>query len=42
MWKNNFFEGVPAPAGGIMILMPLIYELSDLNLNFNVKIFHLT
>ena len=37
MWKTNFFEGVPAPAGGIMILMPLIYELSDLNLNFNVK-----
>ena len=37
MWKTNFFEGVPAPAGGIMILMPLIYELSDLSLNFNVK-----
>ena len=37
MWKTNFFEGVPAPAGGIMILMPLIYELSDLNLNINVK-----
>ena len=37
MWNTNFFEGVPAPAGGIMILMPLIYELSDLSLNFNVK-----
>ena len=36
-WKSNFFEGVPSPAGGLLILMPLIYELSDLNLNFNVK-----
>jgi CDP-diacylglycerol--serine O-phosphatidyltransferase len=24
-WKNNFFEGVPSPAGGLLILMPLIY-----------------
>ena len=30
IWKNNYFEGVPAPAGGILILMPLIYELSNL------------
>ncbi len=37
-WKSNFFEGVPAPAGGILILTPLIYELTDLNLNLNVKI----
>ena len=22
-WKDNFFEGVPAPAGGIIVLMPL-------------------
>ena len=36
-WKNNFFEGVPSPAGGLLILMPLIYELSDLNLNLNLK-----
>ena len=28
LWKNNYFEGVPSPAGGILILMPLIYELS--------------
>ena len=36
-WKNNFFEGIPSPAGGILILMPLIYELSDLNFNFDVR-----
>ena len=35
LWKSNYFEGVPSPAGGILILMPLIFELSDLNLNFN-------
>ena len=29
-WKNNFFEGVPSPAGGILVLMPLIYSKSEL------------
>ena len=38
-WKNNFFEGIPSPAGGILILMPLIYELTDFNFNLNVKSF---
>ena len=38
-WKHNFFEGVPSPAGGILILTPLIYELSNLNFNFNIKSF---
>ena len=37
-WKNNFFEGIPSPAGGLLILTPLIYELSDLNLSINIKI----
>ena len=37
LWKNNYFEGVPSPAGGILILIPLIFELSDLNLDFNIK-----
>ena len=37
LWRSNYFEGVPAPAGGILILMPLIFELADLNLNFNIK-----
>ena len=36
-WKNNFFEGVPSPAGGLLILFPLIYELSDLNFNLDLK-----
>ena len=36
-WKNNFFEGVPSPAGGLLILTPLIYELTELNFNLNVK-----
>ena len=36
-WKNNFFEGVPSPAGGLLILMPLIYELSDLNLKIDLR-----
>ena len=27
-WKDNFFEGVPSPAGGIIVLMPLIYSFS--------------
>ena len=38
-WKNNFFEGVPSPAGGLLILMPLIYDLSDIVINFNLKTF---
>jgi len=38
-WKNNFFEGVPSPAGGLIILTPLIYELTNYNLNLDVKSF---
>ena len=37
IWKNNFFEGVPSPAGGLLILMPLIYELSDFKLKLDIK-----
>ena len=37
IWKSNFFEGVPSPAGGLLILMPLIFELADLKLDFNIK-----
>ena len=36
-WKNNFFEGIPSPAGGLLILMPLIYELANLNLALEIK-----
>ena len=28
-WKNNFFQGIPSPAGGCLILFPLIFELSN-------------
>ena len=38
-WKNNFFEGIPSPAGGLLVLMPLIYELTNLNFGFNIKNF---
>ncbi len=38
-WKNNFFEGVPSPAGGLLILMPLIYELTGINIGLDVKNF---
>ncbi|MFL2875894.1 MAG: CDP-diacylglycerol--serine O-phosphatidyltransferase [Candidatus Pelagibacter sp.] len=37
VWKYNFFEGIPSPAGGLLILMPLIYELTDLNLGLEIK-----
>ena len=29
-WKDNFFEGMPSPAGGIIVLMPLIFSFSAL------------
>ena len=36
-WKNNFFEGIPSPAGGLLILMPLIYELTNLDIGLDIK-----
>ena len=46
-WRDNFFEGVPSPAGGILVLMPLIFSLTELdifNVNYNliVPIFFIT
>ena len=38
-WKQNYFEGIPSPIGGILILLPLIYELSDLEKIFNLRQF---
>ena len=43
-WKDNFFEGVPSPAGGILILTPLIVSLTgfdyfELNYNLIVPVF---
>ena len=38
-WKDNFFEGIPSPAGGILVLMPLIYSFSEIQFfNINYKI----
>jgi len=36
-WKMNFFQGIPSPAGGILILLPLIFELSNFNTTVNYK-----
>tara|TARA_B100002051_G_C16526630_1_gene530515 strand:- start:21 stop:824 length:804 start_codon:yes stop_codon:yes gene_type:complete len=38
-WKDNFFEGVPSPAGGILVLTPLIISLTGFDffeLNYNI------
>ena len=40
-WRDNFFEGVPSPAGGILVLMPLIISLSGFNfiqLNYDLMV----
>ena len=38
-WRDNFFEGIPSPAGGILVLSPLIYDVSGLNIiNLNYQI----
>ncbi len=38
-WKDNFFEGIPSPAGGILVLMPLILNISEFKFfNFNYQI----
>ena len=29
-WKDNFFEGVPSPAGAMLLLLPLILDRSNL------------
>ena len=31
-WRDNFFEGVPSPAGGILVLTPLIFSMSSIEL----------
>ena len=30
-WRDNFFEGVPSPAGGILVLTPLIFSMSSID-----------
>ena len=31
-WRDNFFEGVPSPAGGILVLTPLIFSMTSFDL----------
>ena len=31
-WRDNFFEGVPSPAGAILVLTPLIFSLSGFDM----------
>ena len=38
-WRDNFFEGIPSPAGGILVLSPLIYDVCGfdfLKINYNL------
>ena len=40
-WRDNFFEGVPSPAGGILVLTPLIISITDFSLitiNYNIVV----
>ena len=38
-WKQNYFEGVPSPIGALLILSPLILELTDFNFLFDKNYF---
>ena len=40
-WRDNFFEGVPSPAGGILVLTPLIFSLSGIEvfqINYSIVV----
>ena len=48
-WRDDFFEGIPSPAGGIIVLMPLIISFSGfgdfffkINYNVVVPVFFIT
>ena len=30
-WRDNFFEGVPSPAGGMLVLTPLVISMTNFN-----------
>jgi CDP-diacylglycerol---serine O-phosphatidyltransferase len=36
-WRENFFTGVPSPAGAGILLLPLILSLSDFSSNYDYK-----
>jgi CDP-diacylglycerol--serine O-phosphatidyltransferase len=38
-WRDNFFEGVPSPAGGILVLTPLIVSITSfdyISINYEI------
>ena len=40
-WKDNFFEGVPSPAGGILVLTPLIFSMTNfefIKINYDILV----
>ena len=40
-WRDHFFEGIPSPAGGCLVLIPLIYSFSEfqfINVNYNIVV----
>ena len=40
-WRDNFFEGVPSPAGGILVLTPLIISLTNFDyfiINYDIVV----
>ena len=40
-WRDNFFEGVPSPAGGILVLTPLIFSMTSFEffqINYNIVV----
>jgi CDP-diacylglycerol--serine O-phosphatidyltransferase len=40
-WRDNFFEGVPSPAGGILVLTPLIISITNfdyIQINYDIVV----
>ena len=40
-WRDNFFEGVPSPAGGILVLTPLIFSITNfefITINYDIVV----
>ena len=37
-WKENFFEGVPSPAGAGLALLPLVFSMSEIYYFENYKL----
>ena len=40
-WRANFFEGVPSPAGGILVLTPLIFSMTNfefIQINYDIVV----